>query len=80
MAKTTFTITEAKAQLSKLIKLAKQGVEIKIGGSGNPEVVLMKFERPSAKRSPGKLKNKIWMSDDFIAPDNNIEALFEGDE
>ena len=80
MAKTTFTITEAKAQLSKLIKLAKEGSEITIGGSGMPEVILIKYEAPKAKRTPGTLKNKIWISEDFNAFDPEIEQLFYGEK
>lgn len=80
MAKTTYTITEAKAQLSKLIKLAKEGAKITIGGSRTPEVILMKYQAPKVKRTPGKLKNKIWLSEDFNAIDPEIEALFYGEK
>lgn len=72
-------IAEAKAQLSHLIEEVLNGKEIVIGRRNKPLVTLKPFELPQAalpKRKGGQLKGKIWVADDFDAPDPEIESWF----
>jgi antitoxin (DNA-binding transcriptional repressor) of toxin-antitoxin stability system len=74
-----YTITEAKAQLSDILRRVKRGEHIAIGAARIPEVELRLYAPSQKKRVFGKLRGKIWMSDDFGAPDTEIEKLFEGE-
>ncbi|MFN5589498.1 MAG: type II toxin-antitoxin system Phd/YefM family antitoxin [Holosporales bacterium] len=72
------TVTEAKAHLSSLIARACAGESIIIERMGTPMVVLTPVEgmlRPKT-RTPGALKGKIQMSDDFDAWDSSMVTLF----
>ena len=57
---------DAKTQLSSLVDQAAEGKEIVIAKNGQPMAKLVPFM--SARRKPGRLKGKIWVSDDFDAP------------
>ena len=37
---------------------------------------LIRYDEPPARRQMGDLKGKIWISDDFDEPDEEIERLF----
>ena len=63
----TLNLYEAKTQLSALVDAAAAGDEIIISKNGRPMAKLVAF-KGVAKRKPGRLKGKIWMSDDFDAP------------
>jgi prevent-host-death family protein len=63
------TVTEAKTQLSSLIARVTDGEEIVIRRGHKPVAKLIRYEM-------GALKGKIWMSDDFNEPDEEIERLF----
>jgi len=69
---------EAKTQLSALVDAAAAGAEIVIAKHGKPMAKLVPF-KTAAKRKPGRLKGKIWMSKDFDAPMPEVVAAFEGD-
>ena len=56
---------EAKTQLSALVDQAAAGEEILIAKNGKPMAKLVPIR---VRRTPGRLKGKIWMSDDFDAP------------
>lgn len=58
---------EAKTQLSSLVDEAAAGKEIIIAKNGKPMAKLVPFQAP-VKRKPGRLKGRIWISDDFDAP------------
>ena len=58
---------EAKTQLSGLVDAAAAGAEIIIAKNGKPMAKLVPL-RQGARRKAGRLKGKIWMSDDFDAP------------
>jgi prevent-host-death family protein len=70
------TITEAKSQLSRLIERAGAGEEIVIRRGRKPVAKLTRYDEPVARRPMGDLKGKIWISDDFDEPDEEIERLF----
>ena len=63
----TLNLYEAKTQLSALVDAAAAGDEIIISKNGRPMAKLVAFKAVT-KRKPGRLKGKIWMSDDFDAP------------
>jgi prevent-host-death family protein len=71
----TLNLYEAKTQLSALVDQAAAGAEIIIAKNGKPLAKLVPFrDRPS--RKPGRLKGKIWMSDDFDAPMPDVVDAF----
>jgi prevent-host-death family protein len=72
----TVTVTEAKTQLSRLIERAGSGEEIVIRRGRKPVAKLIRYDDPPARRQMGDLKGKIWMSEDFDEPDEEIERLF----
>ena len=74
---------EAKAQLSKLAKLAWQGEEVIIAKSGKPFLKLVPYEPDTAtekteRRQLGVWKGRIWMAPDFDETDEEIIEAFEG--
>lgn len=58
-------VTEAKAELSKLLVLAEQGEEIVITRAGKPVVRLEVIEQKRPKRIYGIMKNEWKLPDDF---------------
>jgi len=66
---------EAKTQLSALVDEAAAGAEIIIAKNGKPLAKLVGL-RDRPRRKPGRLKGKIWMSDDFDAPMPDVEDAF----
>ena len=56
---------EAKAQLSKLGKLAWEGEEIVIAKAGEPYLRLKPYRKPKTERKLGALKGQIWIAPDF---------------
>ena len=78
-------ISEAKAQLSKLAKLAWEGEEVIIAKSGKPFLKLSPYqpeEEPEPekleRRPIGLLKGQIWVAPDFDETDEEIIEAFEG--
>ena len=62
-------IHEAKTHLSRLVEKAARGEEIVIAKGGKPKAKLVSVTRPGAgQRRPGRLKGRIWITDDFDAP------------
>ena len=72
-------VSEAKAKLSKLVDMAYHGEEVIIAKNNLPLVRLV-AHRPKAKRKLGLLKGQIRIPDDFMDEDEEINALFYGDE
>lgn len=74
-------VHEAKSQLSKLLQRVEEGEEVVIARAGKPVAKLVRHERPSGKRNlEGVWEGRVWIADDFDAPDEEIERLFyEGD-
>lgn len=72
----TINLYEAKTQLSSLVDQAAAGAEIIIAKNGKPMAKLVAI-RERAQRKPGRLKGKIWISDDFDAPMPDLEDAFE---
>jgi prevent-host-death family protein len=72
----TVTVTEAKTQLSSLIARVTDGEEIVIRRGQRPVAKIIAYVPEGKRRIPGDLKGKIWMSDDFDEPDEELERLF----
>ena len=62
---TKLDISQAKADLSKLLDLAIKGEEIVITQYDQPVVKISPIKRPLKR---GSAKGKVWMSDDFDEP------------
>ncbi len=64
----SITLSEAKAQLSRLVDRAAAGEEIIITKAGHPLARLVPLKPPSQPRVPGLLRGQIRMGEDFNAP------------
>ena len=58
-------VSDAKAQLSALLRRVERGEEIVIGRAGRPVAKLVPFERAAEPRTPGALAGRIELADDF---------------
>jgi len=76
---TKVNMHEAKSQLSKLIKLAKNGEEVVIANNGSDEVRLVPVE-PVEKDWWGMDAGKIRIANDFDELDENLLAAFYGED
>ena len=70
-------ISEAKAQLSKLIDRVYFGEKIVIAKNNLPIADLVPH-KPEGKRSLGILKGQIELSEDLLKRDEEIEEMFYG--
>jgi prevent-host-death family protein len=64
----TFTIHEAKTNLSKLIQKACEGEEIVIARGADPIVRLVPIKDAKGRRKPGVLKGKLTVGPEFFEP------------
>jgi prevent-host-death family protein len=62
----TVSITEAKTHLSKLMVRVEAGEEIVVQRRGTPVAKLIPY-RPAFRRTPGRLKGRIALAEDFDA-------------
>lgn len=74
-------ISEAKANLSKLIEQVLKGEEVIIGKAGKPMVKLVLYTQHTTPRQlgAGHWKGKIWMADDFDDLPDEVLDFFTGD-
>lgn len=72
-------ISEAKTNLSKLVDMAYHGEEVIIAKNNLPLVELV-VHKPKEKRKLGLLKGQIKIPEDFLDDDEEINAMFYGDE
>lgn len=72
-------VSEAKAQLSKLIDRAFMGDEVVIAKNNLPLVDLVPH-KPKGKRKLGALAGRFTVPDGFLDEDSEINAMFYGDE
>jgi antitoxin (DNA-binding transcriptional repressor) of toxin-antitoxin stability system len=70
-------VSEAKAQLSKLIDRVCQGEKVVIAKNNLPLVDLVKHQ-PAGKRKLGLLAGQFCVPGDFTEEDNEINELFYG--
>jgi prevent-host-death family protein len=64
----TFTIHEAKTNLSKLIEQACQGEEVVIARGPEPVVRLIPIADVKGRRQPGALRGKLRVGPEFFEP------------
>jgi prevent-host-death family protein len=64
----TFTIHEAKTNLSKLIEQACQGEEVVIARGPEPVVRLVPIADVKGRRQPGALRGKLRIGPEFFEP------------
>lgn len=69
-------ISEAKAQLSALIEKVMAGQEVIIGKAGKPVAKLVRYKQDKKPRSPGALRGKIKIADDFDELPKDIAEAF----
>ncbi len=68
---------EAKSQLSQLGRLVWEGKEVVIARSGVPYLRLEPYRQPVADRTPGGMKEEIWMAPDFDEYDERLAKQFQ---
>lgn len=69
-------IHQAKTHLSRLLRRVAAGEEVTIARAGKPIAKLIAAGPPGGTRPMGMDSGKIWMAEDFDAPDPALEALF----
>jgi prevent-host-death family protein len=71
---------EAKTNLSRLLDEVQDGEEVVIARGNKPMARLVPYSAKSTARSPGYLKGKIRVADDFDAPlpDDLLNAFEAG--
>jgi prevent-host-death family protein len=70
-------VHEAKTHLSRLLQRVEAGEEITIARGDKPIARLVPVVSSRAL-AQGMDQGRIWIADDFDAPDRDLEALFEG--
>lgn len=70
-------VSEAKANLSKLVDMAFHGEKVVIAKNNLPLVELIKHQ-PRGKRKLGLLAGQIHVPDDFLEEDKEIHEMFYG--
>ena len=74
-----FNVSEAKAKLSQLIDMVYHGEKVVIAKNNMPIVDLV-IHQPTGTRKLGLLKGKLDIPDDFLEEDDEINAMFYGDD
>ncbi|MEE4607947.1 MAG: type II toxin-antitoxin system prevent-host-death family antitoxin [Desulfobacteraceae bacterium] len=72
-------VSEAKANLSKLIDMVYHGEEVIIAKNNLPLVELVRHT-PKEKRPLGLLAGKVRIPEDFLDEDPEINAMFYGEQ
>lgn len=72
-------ITEAKAQLSRLVAEAQAGKRVIIGQAGKPVAVLSAYEADPEPRTLGGWEGQVWIAEDFDEPlPEDLQRFFDG--
>jgi prevent-host-death family protein len=73
-------ISEAKAQLSRLVEEVQSGDRVVIANAGRPVAVLTAFKADPGPRPIGGWNDQdVWIAEDFDEPlPPEIQAAFEG--
>ena len=79
---TITNVSEAKANLSKLLEQVERGEQVIIGRNGKPVAVLSAYKNDLMPRQSGvgNWKGKIVISDDFDDLPDELMRAFNGDE
>lgn len=70
-------VYEAKTRFSQLLDRVEAGEEIVIARNGRPVARLVPAPRPRPARTPGALRNDLWIAPDFDEPDPATAEAFE---
>jgi len=68
-----YNIAAAKARLSELVDRAIAGEEVIIARDNKPLLRLAPVHDPSKVLKPGSARGRIWMSDDFDDPIDDVK-------
>lgn len=73
-------ISEAKAQLSRLVEEVQGGGRVVIGNAGRPVAVLVAYSAsPDPRPLGGWRDHDVWIADDFDDPlPTDVQTAFEG--
>ena len=74
-----FNISEAKANLSKLVALVYRGEKVVIAKNNLPLVDLV-VHKPEGKRRLGLLAGQLTVPDDIMEEDLELNAMFYGSD
>ena len=66
-------IHEAKTHLSRLVERVEAGEEITLARAGRPVARLVPYVARRRPRTPGALKGRIWLAEDWDSPEVNAE-------
>jgi len=72
-------VSEAKAKLSQLIDMVYHGEKVVIAKNNLPIADLV-IHQPTGVRKLGLLQGKIEIDDDLLEEDEDINAMFYGDD
>jgi antitoxin (DNA-binding transcriptional repressor) of toxin-antitoxin stability system len=72
-------VSEAKAKLSQLIDMVYHGEKVVIAKNNLPIADLV-IHQPTGLRKLGLLQGKIEIDDDLLEEDEDINAMFYGDD
>jgi len=77
---TMVNISQAKAQLSRLIEEVQGGGRIVIGKAGRPVAVIVAYHNdPDPRQLGGWRESDVWIADGFDDPlPTDVQAAFEG--
>jgi prevent-host-death family protein len=64
----SYTVHEAKTNLSRLIKEAESGKEVIITRGKEPVAKLVPISKTAKKRVPGSMKGQLWAAPDAFDP------------
>jgi prevent-host-death family protein len=64
----SYTVHQAKTNLSRLIKEAEKGAEVVITRGKKPVAKIVPIASASKKRVPGSMKGQLWSAPDAFAP------------
>lgn len=72
-------ISEAKAQLSRLVEEVQRGGRVIIGNAGRPVAVLVAYDTSPDRRQLGGWRDRdVWIAEDFDGPlPADLQAAFE---
>lgn len=73
----TAGVTEAKAQLSKLLDAVEQGERVVISRGGRPVAELTPYRSDRRPRQLGGWAGRVWMADDFDELPDDVLDDFE---
>lgn len=71
-------ISEAKAQLSRLVDEVQSGGRVVIGRNGRPVAVLLAFTSDESPRQLGGWKGRVEIAEDFDDIPEDLLAAFAG--